>query len=60
MESISMDMWAPFINAVKENFKRANELIAFDRFHISQHFGKGVDKVRAEEHRAIGITSTWG
>lgn len=49
--SITMDMGDPFINAVKKNFQNAESLIAFDRFHVSQHFGKAVDKVRAEEHR---------
>lgn len=49
--SITMDMGDPVINAVKKNFQNAESLIAFDRFHVSQHFGKAVDKVRAEEHR---------
>ena len=53
IESISMDMWDPFINAVKANFEFAEELIAFDRFHVAQYFGKAVDKVRAEEHRSL-------
>lgn len=53
LESITMDMWDPFINAVKKNFKNAEKLIAFDRFHVSQHFCKALDKVRSEEHRAF-------
>jgi transposase len=53
VESISMDMWDPFINAVKANFQNANQLIAFDRFHVAQHFGKALDKVRAEESRTF-------
>lgn len=53
IESISMDMWDPFINAVKANFEEAEKLIAFDRFHVAQHFGKALDKVRAEEHRSF-------
>jgi transposase len=53
IESISMDMWDPFINAVKANFDDAEKLIAFDRFHVAQHFGKALDKVRAEEHRTL-------
>jgi transposase len=51
LQSITMDMWDPFINAVKKNFPDAERLIAFDRFHVSQHFGKALDKVRAEEHQ---------
>lgn len=53
LESITMDMWDPFINAVKKNFKDAEKLIAFDRFHVSQHFCKALDKVRSEEHRGF-------
>jgi len=53
IESISMDMWDPFINAVKANFDKAESLITFDRFHVAQHFGKALDKVRAEEHRTL-------
>ena len=51
LKSISMDMWDPFINAVKSNFGNAQELIAFDRFHVAQHLGKAVDKIRAQENR---------
>ena len=53
LRSISMDMWDPFINAVKANLEKADTLVAFDRFHVAQHFGKALDKVRAEEHRAL-------
>ena len=53
LQSITMDMWDPFINAVKKSFQDAEKLIAFDRFHVSQHFGKALDKIRAEEHRSF-------
>jgi len=53
LQSITMDMWDPFINAIKKSFQDAEKLIAFDRFHVSQHFGKALDKVRAEEHRGF-------
>jgi transposase len=49
IESISMDMWDPFINAVKSYFEKADKIIAFDRFHVAQHFSKAVNKVRSEE-----------
>ena len=48
-----MDMWDPFFNAVKKSFHNDESLIAFDRFHVSQHIGKALDKVRAEEHRCL-------
>lgn len=56
VSSITMDMWDPFINAVKDHFDEAESLIAFDRFHVAQHFGRAVDKVRAEEHRILSKT----
>lgn len=57
LESISLDMWDPFINAIKANFINADSLIAFDRFHVAQHFGKALDKVRAEEYRTFGLST---
>lgn len=53
IQSISMDMWDPFIKAVKANFANSETLIAFDRYHVAQHIGKAVDKVRAMEHRQL-------
>ncbi len=54
LESISMDMWDPYIKAVKDNFKEQWEgIIAFDRYHVSQHLNKAVDKVRAQENREL-------
>ncbi len=54
VRSISMDMWKPFINAVREVLEGAEQKICFDRFHVASHFGKALDKVRAAEHRALG------
>jgi transposase len=51
IQSISMDMWDPYILAVRNTIPEADSKIAFDRFHVAQHFGKAVDKVRAQEHR---------
>ena len=53
LESISMDMWDPFIKAVRENFQDWETLIAFDRFHVARHLNKAVDKVRAKENREM-------
>jgi len=53
VRSVSMDMWDPFINAVKEAIKGADDKICFDRFHVAGHFGKALDKVRASEHREL-------
>jgi transposase len=53
IKTVSMDMWDPFILAVKNTFPNARDVICFDRFHVSQHFGKAVDKVRSQEHRSF-------
>jgi transposase len=57
LESVTMDMWDPFIGAVKKNFENADKLIAFDRFHVAGHFAKALDKVRAAEHRELAAES---
>jgi transposase len=53
LRSISMDMWDPYIKAVREAIPGAEEKIAFDRFHVSRHFNEALDKVRRREHRAL-------
>jgi len=44
---------------VKGHIEDPERKICFDRFHVAQHLGKGVNKVRAEETaelRAAGDT----
>jgi transposase len=50
IKSISMDMWDPYIKAFKEAIPGAQELIAFDRFHVSKIINEALDKVRRREH----------
>ena len=57
IETVSMDMWDPFIKAVMLTVPNAQDVICFDRFHVAQHFCKAVDKVRAQEHRSL-LSST--
>ena len=51
--SVTMDMWAPYVNATRAGLPGADEKIVFDRFHIMQHMVGAVDKVRREEHREL-------
>lgn len=51
VQTVSMDMWDPYILAVKNVIPDAMDKICFDRFHVAQHLGKAVDKVRAQENR---------
>jgi transposase len=54
LESISMDMWDPYIKAVKDALgDTAEQKIAFDRFHVAKHFNQALDKVRRREHNAF-------
>ena len=53
VESVSMDMWGPYIAATLEMIPDALKKIAFDRFHVAKHLGDAVDKVRRAEHRAL-------
>lgn len=55
VRTVSMDMWEPYINAVKETIEGAESKICFDRFHVASHFGKALDKVRVAEHRTLGL-----
>lgn len=52
IEAISLDMWPAFINACRANVPGAGDKMVVDRFHIMQHVGRGVDRVRKQEHKA--------
>lgn len=47
IEAIAMDMWDPYIKAVKEYCPSAR--IIFDQFHVVAEYGKTLDKVRNQE-----------
>jgi transposase len=53
IEAISLDMWPAYINACKAKVPGAEGKMVFDRFHIMQHVGQGVDRVRKREHKAL-------
>ncbi|HET6611188.1 MAG TPA: ISL3 family transposase [Kofleriaceae bacterium] len=53
VEVVAMDMWPAYINATREHVPDADKKIAFDKFHVAQHLGDAVDKVRREEHQAL-------
>ena len=53
LESIAMDMWAPYIAATRAFVPDADEKIVFDKFHIAKHLGDAVDRVRREENREL-------
>ncbi len=49
IEAIAMDMWDPYIKAVRQCCPGAR--IVFDQFHVVQAFNKVIDKVRNDEYR---------
>lgn len=53
IETIAMDMWDPYIGAVRNTIEGWEGKVCFDRFHVSSHYGKALDKIRAVEHRAF-------
>ena len=53
IESVAMDMWAPYIVATLASLECAETKICFDKFHVAMHLGGAVDRVRREENRAL-------
>jgi len=53
IEAVCMDMWPAYIKATRAAVPDADQKIAFDRFHVAQYLGKGVDQVRRDEHRQL-------
>lgn len=49
LEAIAMDMWDPYIKAVKEKVPHVK--IVFDLFHVVNQFSRVIDKVRNSEYR---------
>lgn len=57
LELVAMDMHGPYIASTDEYVPDANEKKAFDKFHVADHLGKAIDKVRRREHREL---KKWG
>jgi transposase len=53
IEAVAMDMWDPFIASVEAHLKDAAKKIVFDKFHVAQHLGEAVDRVRRKEHKTL-------
>jgi transposase len=53
IEAISLDMWPAYIQACQACVPQAQDKMVFDRFHIMQHIGQGVDRVRKQEHKEL-------
>ena len=51
--AVAMDMWGPYIHSTFEHLPDAESKIVFDKFHVAQHLGDAVDRVRKSEHRRL-------
>ena len=51
--TVAMDMWEPYIRSTIAFVPDAPAKILYDKFHIAQHLGDAVDKVRREENRSL-------
>lgn len=54
IDSVSMDMWRPYMRSTKDYVPQAEEKICFDKFHVAKHLGDAVDRVRRAENRVLG------
>jgi len=48
---VCSDMWKAYLHVIRKRLKSGVNII--DRFHIMQHFGKALDKVRAAEAKRL-------
>jgi len=53
LQLVCMDMWAPYLNLVREHAPKARVL--FDRFHIVKHLNEAVDEVRRSLWRQLSV-----
>src|SRR5438128_3221379 len=53
IEAVAMDMWDPYVNSVRAHLPGAERKIVFDKFHIAQHLGEAVDRVRRKEQKVL-------
>lgn len=51
LEFICSDMWQAYLKVIHKKASHAIHIL--DRFHIMQHFGKAIDKVRAAEAKKL-------
>ena len=49
LEAVAMDMWEPYIQAVREAVPHAE--IVFDLYHVVAAYNKVIDRVRMDEYR---------
>lgn len=53
IQTVSMDMWPPYISVVRTFVPDAHTRLCFDKFHVAKYLGTAVDSVRRAEHRLL-------
>jgi len=53
LEAVAMDMWEPYIQAVREAVPHAE--IVFDLYHVVAAYNKVIDRVRMDEYRKASV-----
>lgn len=53
IEAIAVDMWDPFVKAIRLNVPGWEEKLVYDRFHVMKQVGFAVDLVRRREHKEL-------
>jgi len=53
IEAVAMDMWEAYEKSVRKHLPNAADKIVYDKFHIAQHLGEAVDRIRRKEHKAL-------
>ncbi len=62
IEAVALDMWEPYIQAVRAHVQSAESKIVFDRYHFMTHMGQAVDDVRntrAPSRTSIRVMPAW-
>jgi transposase len=53
IQAITVDMWDPYIKAIRLNVPGWKEKLVFDRYHVMKNVNHAVDLVRRKEHREL-------
>jgi transposase len=53
IQAVALDMWDPYVASLRNHLPGAEKKIVFDKFHIAQHLGEAVDRVRRREHKVL-------
>jgi transposase len=51
--AVALDMWDPYIAALRAKIPDADEKLVFDRYHVMTQVTKAVDQIRKQEHREL-------